>query len=257
MVLRRTHVNILGNGDAMTGKAIDHSFYKYPLVALRDLITVNPRRPRIAISPDMAVGYVTPSNVLSGISAVTPMPCSMAAIRAKALQLQEGDVLVSRSLIKLQEGKVALVPVLAAPAFCSAELYVIRVNPNSLDAQYFFHFLRQPDIGNLIAAFLKDETGIHPPVAEFLHHLLLALPPLNDQRYIAGKLNSVRALTAQQCNELIEQERGRQKYYLGGQNMLIRVASARAEHDADPHGESLSTSPCSKAYVRASDKSVC
>ncbi len=174
----------------MTDAAIDfcigNADYRHPLVALSDLITVNPGRISVDLGPHDEVGYVTPSNLTPGITCVTAMPCSMTAIPAKALECREGDLLVSRQLTKLQAGKVALAPATATPTFCSPELYVIRVDHKWLDVNYFLHFLRQPELANLIATFLKNETGIHPPVAAFFSHVLMSLPPINTQRSIVA-----------------------------------------------------------------------
>ncbi len=159
----------------------------FPLVALRDLITVsNPRRTALDVPDNAPVAYATLSNICVHTATLTPMACRMISIGTRALQFSAGDLLVPRQLIALRLGKLALAPPQATPSFCASNLYVIRVDQSRLDGAYLLHVLRQRHIVRLIDAFLQDETGIHPPVSAFFNQLLLTLPPLVDQNAIVA-----------------------------------------------------------------------
>ncbi len=207
----------------MTHEKTQTASAKYPLVALRDLITFGPRRTGIEPRPSTPVGYVTMAGIFADNVTATPVRCRMTAVPIRAVQFHEGDLLVPRKLIELKSNKVALAPTLQTPGFCAATLYVIRCDAARLDVHYLLHFLRQQNLGHLVDAFLKDETGVHPPVRDFFNNLVLALPSLSEQRHIASELHGMSQLAAAQCVMAIETKPEPEQAY-DAMNLLSRVA---------------------------------
>ncbi len=160
-----------------------------PTVKLGSIARFNPRPSALDLTFDTPVAYVTPSMLSAADASASPHVRQMAAIAKTALHFEDGDLLVASQLTALQAGKAAQARIRQAHGFCAAQMYVIRADREALDPLYLLHFLRQPGLRQLIAHYLKDDTGRHPPALEFLKRLLIPLPPLAQQQRLTVGLN--------------------------------------------------------------------
>jgi type I restriction enzyme S subunit len=101
------------------------------------------------------------------------------------------DVLVST--VRPNLNAVALVPISLDSAIASTGFCVLRSNPTSLDSSYLFHWVKTPEF---VSQMVRRATGAsYPAVSDrIVLSSEIPLPPLSEQRRIAGILDQADAL---------------------------------------------------------------
>jgi type I restriction enzyme S subunit len=182
-------------------------------VKLGSVASFNPRRPAAEIAPTVNVAYVTLSTLSASSALVSPEIRNLADIEAGYCYFQDGDLLVANQLGALQDGKVAQARIGQAHGFCSKKLYVVRPDPGQLDARFLLHFLRQTRMRGLVARYLRDAVGRHPPALDFLKNLTLALPPLAEQKRLAALLDLGFECCVTRRRKIVTLDRMRQAHF--------------------------------------------
>jgi type I restriction enzyme S subunit len=105
---------------------------------------------------------------------------------------EPGDVLVARITPCFENGKQAIVPDDHRVVwFTSTEVFPLKANPQFIERNFLFYYLRLPDVRQEIAAKMEGTTGRQRiPKQVFANHLV-PLPPLYEQRAIAHVLRTV------------------------------------------------------------------
>nr|WP_315494219.1 restriction endonuclease subunit S [uncultured Rhodoferax sp.] len=160
-----------------------------PSVPIRELaLEVATWNPLKSGKDDETFKYVDLSAVdqdLKAITGVRTVSCSDAPSRARQI-VHAGDALVST--VRPNLNGVARVPEELDGATASTGFCVIRPNPELLDSSYVFQWVKSP---SFIASMVNKATGAsYPAVSDrIVLDSLLPLPPLPEQRRIAGILD--------------------------------------------------------------------
>lgn len=114
---------------------------------------------------------------------------------------EPGDVLVARITPCFENGKQAIVPNNHRVVwFTSTEVFPLKTNPQVVERNFLFYYLRLPYVRQEIAAKMEGTTGRQRIPKQVLANHLLPLPPLPEQRAIASVLRAV-----QRAKEATEQ----------------------------------------------------
>lgn len=126
------------------------------------------------------------------IDAYREVPVEEAPSRARQL-VQCGDVLVAT--VRPNLNGVAMVPPHLAGATASTGFCVLRPDPSLLDGRYLFHWTKTK---RFVEDMVRKATGAsYPAVSDrIIHDSTLPLPPLDEQRRIAGILDKAEELRA-------------------------------------------------------------
>lgn len=107
-----------------------------------------------------------------------------------------GDVLVAKITPCFENGKIAQAQLTSKAGFGSTEFHVVRPHNGKLDARYALHFLRQDRVRDAGERKMTGTAGQKRVPEHFLSQLEIPLPPLVEQRRIAGILDKAEALRA-------------------------------------------------------------
>ena len=171
---------------------------KWPVESIGVVAQVNPRLAS-ADRPDLGeiVSFV-PMAAVSGetlnIDAQAERPFSDVA--KGYTPFKRGDVLVAKITPCFENGKMALADNIAHElGFGTTEFHVFRPSER-ITGSYLFNLLRAPYVRKAGAMRMKGAAGQRRVPADFFAALQIPLPPLGEQKRIAGILDAVDALRA-------------------------------------------------------------
>ena len=179
---------------------------KWPVEAIGAVAQVNPilaaaDRPdlheKVSFVPMAAVSAVTLSieaqaeRLFSEVAnGYTPFKC--------------GDVLVAKITPSFENGKMAMADNLAHElGFGTTEFHVFRPSER-ITGSYLFNLLRVPYVRKAGAMKMKGAAGQRRVPADFFAALQIPLPPLDEQKRIAGILDAADALRAKRREALAQ-----------------------------------------------------
>ena len=117
---------------------------------------------------------------------------------------KRGDVLVAKITPCFENGKMALADNLAHElGFGTTEFHVFRPSER-ITGPYLFNFLRAPSVRKAGAMKMKGAAGQRRVPADFFAALQIPLPPLAEQKRIAGTLDAADALRAKRREALAQ-----------------------------------------------------
>ncbi len=161
----------------------------WPIKTLGEVAVVNPSEP--ALSEDAP--FVPMDAVTSGKRDIqyTQPRGQRSGARARA-----GDILFARITPCLQNGKVALVQDELARCGGSTEFIVVRAGPDVLNG-YLYQWITSDHVRDEVTALMKGATGRQRLNAEDLALAELPVPPLEEQKRIVARLDSMKAKTSE------------------------------------------------------------
>jgi restriction endonuclease S subunit len=119
-------------------------------------------------------------------------------------QFQCGDIIIAKITPCFQNGKMALATNLKHQVGVgSTEFHVFRPR-KGLDGAYLFHLLRAPVVRTKGVGRMKGAAGQRRVPAEYFAELPIPLPPLAEQKRIAGILDAADALRAKRREALAQ-----------------------------------------------------
>ena len=117
---------------------------------------------------------------------------------------KRGDILVAKITPCFENGKMALAENLPHKlGFGTTEFHVFRPSPR-ITGSYLFNLLRAPYIRKAGAIKMKGAAGQRRVPADFFANLQIPLPPLAEQKRIAGILDAADALRAKRRESLAQ-----------------------------------------------------
>ncbi len=110
--------------------------------------------------------------------------------RLNCTEVLEGDILIARMPDPL--GRCCITPKLNQRLITVVDVAIVRPGENSVDAKWLMHTINSPQIRELISIQATGTTRKRI-TRKKLAKLLLPIPPLNEQRRIADKLDTTLA----------------------------------------------------------------
>jgi len=168
---------------------------RFPQVAIGEISNVNPKGPaRGEIGADEALNFIP----MAAVSEKGHMDHSESRpysdVSKGFTAFQRHDVLVAKITPCYENNKIAKATIDTNYGFGSTEFHVIRANAGELDPDYLTHFLRQDYIRTAGERRMTGSGGQRRVPKSFLEELKIPLPPLEEQKRIAGILDQADAL---------------------------------------------------------------
>jgi len=160
-------------------------------VPLSEAAEINPRAPKL--SADTTVSFLPMADVSdAGLTHVTSFR-RYDEVKTGFTGFQDKDILVAKVTPCFENNKIAQADLPTACGFGSTEFHVVRSRENA-DNRYLFHFLRQDWVRYEGGRRMTGSGGQRRVPKGFLEELQIPLPPLPEQRRIAGILDQADAL---------------------------------------------------------------
>jgi len=166
----------------------------WPSVELAAVADINPRMPR-GLANDQGVSFLPMAAVSEDGQIDYQEQRTVEDVRKGYTYFRRGDVLVAKITPCFENGKATKTEALNEEhGFGSTEFHVIRVNPDEMLPEYAFHLIWNPYFRKEATANMTGSAGQKRVPADFLKRLNIPLPPLEEQRRIAGILDAADAL---------------------------------------------------------------
>lgn len=163
-------------------------------VELATVADINPRMPR-GLADGLNVSFLPMAAVSEAGQIDYQEERSVEQVRKGYTYFRRGDVIVAKITPCFENGKAARTDALDEEhGFGSTEFHVIRGNPSELLSEYAFHLIWNPYFRKEATANMTGSAGQKRVPADFLKRLKIPLPPLEEQRRIAGILDAADAL---------------------------------------------------------------
>ena len=166
----------------------------FPSVPIGEVSQVNPRGPAKAeLSPDDEVDFLPMADLHEDGSVHVAERRRYEEVAKGYTAFKKGDVLLAKITPCFENNKIGLAEVSTDWAFGSTEFHVLRTS-EKLDRRYLTHFLRQDFIRGEGEKRMTGSAGQRRVPKTFLEELKIPLPPLEEQKRIAGILDQADAL---------------------------------------------------------------
>lgn len=163
-------------------------------IELASVADINPRMPR-GLADDLGVSFLPMAAVSEDGQIGYQEERTVEQVRKGYTYFRRGDVLVAKITPCFENGKATKTDALDEEhGFGSTEFHVIRGNPEKLLPEYAFHLIWNPYFRKEGTANMTGSAGQKRVPADFLKRLKIPLPPLDEQRRIAGILDAADAL---------------------------------------------------------------
>lgn len=159
-------------------------------VQLREVCDLNPRRPELRREEIALTTFIPMSAVEEGGGGIKrPEQRQFREVRKGYTYFREGDVLFAKITPCMQNGKHAIARgLLDGVGFGSTEFHVLRPREGII-SEWILRFILQPRVLEEATAYFSGSVGQQRVPEDYLLQLRLPLPPLAEQKRIAGILN--------------------------------------------------------------------
>jgi len=153
---------------------------------LKEVATINPRRPSIERDNDVMTSFVPMDNVDEVTGAVATLSCEpFSKIKKGYTYFEEGDVIFAKITPCMQNGKHAVLSgLIGGFGFGSTEFHVIRPG-EEITSQWIHLFLRRKETLNAAMNTFTGAVGQQRVPESFLEELEIPLPDRDVQNQIA------------------------------------------------------------------------
>lgn len=162
---------------------------KYPMVALGDIVALNPSKSEIRnISDDTLVSFVEMASVSNEGYISTKVDRPLGELKAGSYTyFAENDLIFAKITPCMENGKCAIAEGLTnGIALGSSEFHVFRCS-NKITSRYLFALLNTPLIRNAAAMNMTGASGHRRVPESFYSNLNVPLPPLSIQQQIVDE----------------------------------------------------------------------
>lgn len=158
-------------------------------VRLGDVAEINPRADKLPA--DREVSFVGMNELNAERACAVPREIRpYSEVSQGYTAFRNGDILAAKITPCWENGKVGAAELSTENGCGSTEFHVLR-SGSELDSRYLLHFLRQPNIRLTGEIRMTGSGGQRRVPKAYLSDLQIPLPPLDEQRRIAGILDSV------------------------------------------------------------------
>ena len=161
--------------------------------SLSEIAQINPSKPKNNSIPNrLEVSFVPMRNVeeLTGNINLSETR-EYSKVKKGYTYFQDDDLIFAKITPCMENGKIAIVTGLKNRiGFGSTEFHVIRLK-NSISRKFYFLYFIQDDFRNKAQHKMKGTAGQLRVPLEYMKNTLIPLPPLNEQKRIVAKIESV------------------------------------------------------------------
>lgn len=156
---------------------------------LRDVATINPRRPKLEVSLDKEISFIPMADVGENCYGLMNQQVRSYEVVSKGYTyFEENDILFAKITPCLQNGKHLIASGLTDGfGFGTTEFHVVRVKAK-VDARFLFYILTQKKYIDECANSFTGTAGQQRIQPDVLKSLPLAIPTLNEQREIVSHI---------------------------------------------------------------------
>ena len=188
-------------------------------VRLGEVCEINPPRPKNFIcSPDCPTTFVPMAAVDEKTGVIgKPEVVPYSKVWKGYTYFEENDVLFAKITPCMQNGKHVIARnLIDGIGFGTTEFHVLRPN-NEILSEWVYYFIRQPLFLREATAYFTGAVGQQRVPESFLSNYIIPLPPIEEQRRIATKIQELmqeveRARTA--CEKQLEAAKALHAAYL-------------------------------------------
>lgn len=174
----------------------------WPEIALGEVAEINPRLTR-RLDPDERVTFVPMAAVDATQGLVEDAEERLVSELTGGLTpFESGDVLVAKITPCFENGKIAQAITDTEVAYGSTEFHVVRAEPGRAHQRFLFHYLRQPWVRSVGERRMTGSAGQRRVPEAFLRELKVKLPPVEEQRRLAGVLDAANELRVKRRESL-------------------------------------------------------
>ena len=159
---------------------------------------------KCAPEDDGAVVCMRTKNVQATLDQADLIAVPSTLVRSPEKMLSEGDVLVSSANSWNLVGKCCQVRDLQFPSTAGGFISILRPTTEDLDAEYLYRWFSSGEVQATLRSFGNQTTNISNLNHKRTLKLQIPLPPLDEQKRIAGILDAADALRAKRREALAE-----------------------------------------------------
>ena len=159
---------------------------------LSEICLVNPTIDKSAIADDLAVSFVPMPAVEAENGAVDVSATrKFGDVKKGYTPFREGDVLFAKITPCMENGKMAVVPVLHnGLGFGSTEFHVLRAHPG-ISPQFVYHFVSSRSFRHVAEHNMSGAVGQRRVTTPYLSACTIPVPPTAEQHRIVAKIEEL------------------------------------------------------------------
>lgn len=165
---------------------------------IRDVYTFTKKPRGLDISNNTSVPFLPMDAIPIGRVHITALEERPAAKLTSGTYIENGDLLVAKITPSFENGKQAVVEWKKPFGFATTEVIPIQEIQGVSDKYFLFHLLLHPEVRSGLAGKMDGTTGRQRLSKEVLGDFVIPVPPITEQRKIAGVLGMVQRALEQQ-----------------------------------------------------------
>jgi len=176
----------------------------WQVMPIRNAYTFTKKPRGLSIDDDGVVPFLPMEAIPLGRLRVSEFEERRGSALTSGTYIENGDLLVAKITPSFENGKQAIVDWKKPFGFATTEVIPIQEIEGVSDKFFLFHLLLHPAIRSDLAGKMDGTTGRQRLSKEVFGSRLIPLPPLPEQRKIAGVLGLVQRAMEQQEHLLAE-----------------------------------------------------
>lgn len=161
-------------------------------VTLGEVVSINPSKPKLNYSDDCKISFLPMSSVDPVTGQIIILEeREFSKVKKGYTYFQENDILFAKITPCMENGNTVIANgLLNKFGFGSTEFYVLRPS-KIIDVRFIYYLIRSEKFRKEAKAVMSGAVGHQRVPKSFLINHTLFLPPLNEQKRIANKIESL------------------------------------------------------------------